>query len=1157
MPFLTLVASLGALCALAGAESRPGYYRYPALSGGTIVFTAEGDLWSVSVAGGSARRLTTSPGQERAAAISPDGRTIAFVAEYEGPDEVYTMSIEGGLPTRWTWDGSAAIVAGWTPDGRLLYRTRRYSTLPSTQLVALDLKGGREVIELAQAAEAAFLADGKTIVFTRLPFQGSWTKRYKGGEVQSLWRWTPGAEAVPLTRDYPGTSKNPMFWKGRVYFLSDRDGVMNVWSMTPDGKDLRQHTRHKDFDAQTASLADGRIAYQCGADIWLLDLKSGKDAVVPITLVSDFDQLRERWVKKPAQYLSSGHLAPDGSGMVFTVRGEVFVAPAKPGRLVRVARQPGVRFRDARYSADGKSILVMSTASGETEFWRYPANGVGRGEQLTNDAKVLRWDGVSSPDGQWLAHTNKDQQLWLLNLKTQENKKIAETRHDDFDDLKWSPDSKWLAYVETAANQFREIKVYNVETGAQTALTSDRFNSGSPAWSSDGQWLYFLSDRNLKTTVHGPWGTRQPDPHFDRTIKIYELALKKGLRSPFEPADELHPEAKPEEKPAETKPGETKPATETKPADAKDMPADKAADKDKDKPEEKPAETKPGETKPATETKPADAKDMPADKAADKDKDKPVEKGKEAIKVKVQIELDGIMARISEVPAPPGNYEDLSASAKRLCWMAEVETVPPQRALTCMDIDNKGEKPETVAADVRGYELSQDGKKLAVRKEQDFYIFDAGVKTAALGTPKALSDAKVDLSGWSFELDPKADFKQMFADAWRLERDYFYDRNMHGLDWKAVRAKYEPLAERVTERDELNDLLAQMVGELSALHIFVFGGDIRETPDPVSMGALGGLLVRDDKAGGAVVKHIYRHDPDLPNEASPLARPGVDVREGDVITMIDGADVLAAPDIGALLREKANRQMLVRVKQAQDGKTRDVLVKPMTAGEETSLRYGEWELERRHRVEQAGGGKIGYLHLRAMGSGDMERWERDYYPVFNRQGLIIDVRHNNGGNIDSWLLGKLLRKAWFYWQPRVGEPTWNMQYAFRGHMVVLVDEATASDGEAFAEGFRRLGLGKVIGTRSWGGEIWLSASNVLVDRGIATAAETGVYEPERKWLIEGHGVEPDIVVDNLPHETFGGRDAQLEAALKHLEELIQKDPRPVPAAPPYPVKAVQ
>jgi tricorn protease len=1110
--FLAFFAGVCALCALASAEGRPGYYRYPALSGKTIVFTAEGDLWSVPSEGGTARRLTTSPGQETGAAISPDGKTIALVAGYEGPGEVYTMPVEGGLPTRQTWDGGGAAVAGWTPDGRLLYRTRKFSTLPNTQLVALDLKGGREILELAQASEASYGADGKTVFFTRLAFQGSQTKRYKGGTAQNLWRWTPGAEAVPLTADYPGTSKNPMFWKGRLYFLSDRDGVMNVWSMSPDGKDLKQQTRHKDFDVQSASLSDGRIAYQCGADLWLLDLKSGKDAPVPVTLASDFDQLRERWVKNPPQYLSAGHIAPDGSAMVFTARGDVFVAPAKPGRLVRVARKPGVRFRDARFSPDGKSILVISTESGETEFWRYPANGVGAGERLTNDATVLRWDGSASPDGQWLAHTDKNQKLWLLNLKTKENKMIAQSPVGDFQDLAWSPDSQWLAFAEDAKNQMTRLKLLNAATGAITILTSDRFNSGSPAWSADGQWLYFLSDRNLKTTVFSPWGTRQPDPHFDHTVKIYQMALKTGLRSPFEPADELHPDAKTDEKKADDK-----------------------------KTDEKKPDEKAGEAKPSPDAA-KDSKDA-KEKAA---------------KVTVQIELDGIASRIQEVPAPAGNYSDLSAFAKRLCWMAESGAMPRQRALTCVDIANKGEKPEAVLNEVRGYELSQDGKKLAVRKDQDFYIFASDVKGSALGTPKAMTDAKVDLSGWSFSLDPKAEMKELFADAWRLERDYFYDPNMNGVDWKAMRAKYEPLVERVTDRAELNDLLSQLVSELSALHIFVSGGDLRRTPDTVSMGSLGAVLERDVTAGGYIVKHVYRHDPDLPNEAPPLARPGSEVREGEIIAMLDGADVLSAPDIGALLREKANKQTLLQVKNPKDGgKTRDVLVKPISVSDEFGLRYGEWELERRQKVEELGGGKIGYLHLRAMGPNDMEQFERDYYPVFDRQGLIIDVRHNNGGNIDSWLLGKLLRKAWFYWQPRVGQPSSNMQYAFRGHMVVLVDENTASDGEAFAEGFRRLGLGKVIGTRTWGGEIWLSASNSLADQGIATAAEIGVYGPEGKWLIEGHGVEPDIVVDNLPHATFGGKDAQLEAGVKLLEELLRKDPRPVPAHPAYPDKSLK
>jgi len=314
------------------------------------------------------------------------------------------------------------------------------------------------------------------------------------------------------------------------------------------------------------------------------------------------------------------------------------------------------------------------------------------------------------------------------------------------------------------------------------------------------------------------------------------------------------------------------------------------------------------------------------------------------------------------------------------------------------------------------------------------------------------------------------------------------------------------------------------------------------------------MLERDAAAGGFRVRRVYRNDPDLPAQLSPLARPGSEVLEGEVITHVDGAEALSAPEIGSLLRDKAGKQVLLRVKSAA-GATRDLVVRPIPMSQESDLRYAEWELTRRERVDEMAKGRIGYLHLRAMGTTDIAQWVRDYYPVFNRQGLILDVRHNRGGNIDSWLLGKLLRKAWFYWQPRVGNPYWNMQYAFRGHMVVLVNERTASDGEAFAEGFRRLGMGKVIGTRTWGGEIWLSSSNFLADRGIATASETGVYGPEGQWLIEGHGVDPDFVVDNLPNETFNGRDAQLEAAVRHLEELIKKDPRPVPPAPKHPTKS--
>jgi tricorn protease len=1082
--------------------TRPGYYRFPAIHGDTVIFTAEGDLWTVSIQGGPARRLTSNPGQETHAAISPDGKTVAFSAEYEGPTDVYTMPVDGGLPQRRTWD-AGAIVAGWTPDGRVLFRTRRYSTLPDPKLVAIDSNGNREVFPLSQASQGSFTPDGKTLFFTRLPWQGSNTKRYQGGSVENIWRYDAGSEAVLLTGDYAGTSRNPMFWNGRVYFLSDRDGTMNVFSMDAQGHDVKQHTHHRGFDVQTASLSNGRIVYQCGADLWLLDLNTNQDAVIPITLVSDFDQLRDHWVKKPIQFLSMAHIAPDGSAAVFTARGEVFTLPAAAtGRIVKVAGNSGIRYRQARYTPDGKSIIALSTETGETEFWKYPANGEGKPEQLTKDARVLRWEGVPSPDGHWLAHHDKDQQLWLFDLKTKTDKKIAQSLNDDFNDLNWSPDSQWLAYVETADNTFRQIKVLNANTGEIHTLTSDRYNSLNPVWSSDGKWLYFLSDRALKTVIPAPWGPRQPDPFFDRSMKVYELALTTGLRSPFAPVDELHPE-----QPAKTE--------ETKPSKTSD--------------DKKEAELK----KAGEEKKPGEEKKAP-----------PV----------VNIDFTDISARLNEVPVPAGNFSRLVASEKRLCWLDSTAEAEPKHNLQCVDIANKGEAPETVWADVKAYELSLDRKKFLVWKGDDFYILDSDAKPATIADAKVIGKAKIDMARWVILTNPRAEFREMFLDAWRLERDYFYDRNMHGLDWPKVRDRYLPLVDRVADREELNNLIAQMVGELSALHIFVVGGDARKPADQVDIASLGATLRRDEKSGGYIVDHIYLHDPDLPNQAPPLAKPDSVVKEGEVILSIDGDDTLGVTDERALLRGKAGRKVLLHVKNAS-GQVRDVLVTPVSEDDERKLGYSEWEYSRRLKVEANSQGQIGYVHLRAMGSGDIEQWVRDFFPVYDRQGLIIDVRHNGGGNIDSWILGKLLRKAWFYWQPRIGHPVWNMQYAFRGHIVVLCDQDTGSDGEAFTEGIRRLGIGKIIGMRTWGGEIWLSFSNFLADEGIASAAEVGVYGPEGKWLIEGHGVDPDIVIDNLPHATFAGSDAQLDAALQLLKDEIQKDPRPVPQHPPYPNKS--
>ncbi len=1070
------LAALTVASTVLNAQGTLGFYRFPALSGDTIVFAAEGDLWKVSVAGGVAQRLTTHHSEETNPIISPDGQTLAFTARYEGPAEVYTMPLSGGVPVRRTYEAETSVATTWTPDGQLVYGTVHYSTVPKPMLVRLNLADGtRSLVPLATATEASYDASGNTVYFVRPAYHNNVTKRYTGGTARDVWKFQQGAaEAVELTGDFSGESHSPMWWNGRVYFVSDRDGTMNIWSMDESGGDLRQHTQHSGWDVKNPSLSQGRIVYQLRVDLRVYDIASSQDSEIPITLASDFDQMREKWIKNPMQYLTSVHIHPEGESVVLTARGRVFVAPVGNGRLVRASRKDSVRFRDVVFMPDG-SLLGLSDETGELEFVRIPANGVGNDERLTNDGTILRFQGVPSPDGKWVAYDDNNSDLWILNVETGEQRGISESR-EGIGDFAWSPDGRWLAYTMTAMNLFRQIKLYNVDDGTTVPLTSDRVNSFSTAWSPKGDFLYFLSDRNLRSLVGSPWGTRQPEPYFDKPIEIFEVPLQKGLRSPFKPDDELA----------------------------------------------------------ATDERGSGADDR-GDSGSQSEEVEPI-----------QIDTDGLMFRVRQVPVPSGNYSSLSANETALFWRARESGPSADTHLMALKIDNDDVEPVTVVEDVGNFDLSMDGKKLLVRKGNNLYVIDA--KPAKTND---FNDSRVDLSGWTFAIDVRDDWRQIFIDAWRLERDYFYDPNMHGVDWDAALAKYLPLVDRVTTRNELSDIIGRFVGELSALHTSVRGGDLRSGQDNVSVASLGARLFRAPDAGGYRIDYIYQSDPDYPDEMSPLADPYLGVKEGDVIEAVNGVGVLDVPDIGALLRNQQGKQVLLSVRS--DNESRDVIVVP--TANESNLRYSDWEYTRRQTVEQDGEGTIGYVHLRAMGGGNITEWYRQFYPIFNRQGLIIDVRHNRGGNIDAFILEKLIRQAWMYWQGRVGQPTWNMHYAFRGHMVVLVDQETASDGEAFADGFRRLGLGPVIGVRTWGGEIWLSSSNRLSDGGLARAPMTGVYGPEGEWLIEQIGVIPDMVVDNLPHATFNGSDAQLDAAIEYLKQQIELDPRAVPPPPAFPDKS--
>lgn len=1050
------------------AQGFKGYYQFPTIHNETILFCAEGDIWKVSLNGGLAQRLTTHPGEESYPRISPDGKTLAFSASYEGPTEVYTMPVTGGLPVRWTYEADASIVTNWTPEGELVYTTSAYSTLPDKQTLKINLETKVfDQVPLSQASEASYNDPGNTVFFVRPAYHNNVTKRYMGGTARKIWKYTEGdKEAVQISDEYKGGSHHPMWWNKRVYFISDRDGIMNIWSMTEEGEDYQQHTRQTDFDVRYASMDKGRIAYHVGADLWLYDISAGTEKKLDITLASDMDQMREKWVKNPEQYITSVHAHPTGEKVVITARGRVFVAPAGSGRLVQLSRKEGVRYRDAVFSSDGEDILTLSDESGEFEFMQIPSSGLGDHKSLTSNGEILRFTATPAPDGMYIAFTDLNSDLWLMDKEGKKQKKISTTR-EGIRGVSWSPDSKWIAFSEIANNTFARIILYGLEKGEHIELTTDRANSTNPVWSPDGKWIYFISDRNFQSLVGSPWGSRQPEPYFDRKEKIYHIPLQSGTRSPFKPDDELYKTGK----------------------------------------------------------KP-DIKD-----------------------VVVKIDAENIESRLMEVPLAPGNYRSLSVNNDAIYFLSSTGSGRGSKTNLVLFRTANTSKSETVMLEgVRSAEMTSDGKKLLVSKDNNFYIIKAGTSPV-----NKLNDAKVDLSGWTFKMDTREDWRQLFTDAWRMERDYFYDPNMHNIDWDGMYQKYLPLVDRITTRAELNDLIGRYVGELSVLHTSVRGGDVRTGTDNVSIAGLGAKFKRDDKAGGFKIEYIYKADPDYPDGISPLADPGLKVKEGDILTHINGDPTLSEVHPGALLRNQAGKQVHLRLISMATKQPYEFVVKCM--GRESGLRYSDWEYSRRLEVEDKGEGQIGYVHLRAMGSGDIAQWYRDFYPVFDRQGLIVDVRHNRGGNIDSFILEKLLRKAWFYWQYRSKKPAWNMQYAFRGHIVVLCDQNTASDGEAFSDGFRRLGLGKVIGMRTWGGEVWLGSQNRLSDNGLARAPMNGVYGPEREWLIEGVGFIPDIEVDNLPYSTFNGSDAQLDAAIEHLKKLIEDDPRDIPPHPPYPDKS--
>lgn len=1058
------------------AAAAPGYFRDPAIHGDTVVFVAEGDLWRVSARGGQAVRLTTHPALESQPVFSPDGASIAFAASYDGVPAVYVMPLAGGEPKRLSFDGGRVWLAGWTPGGEVAFASD-YLVGPGMSRVLRSVDPKTGVVRdwpLADARELALDADGRTAWFTRfgLAVSGDHAVGYRGGAMAQLWRWEVdgGREAVRIAEGLGANVEQPMWWQGRLYVVSDAGGRANLWTMGPDGGNPQALTQYTDFDVRSARLGDGRIVYQLGADLHVYDIAGGNDRTLSIRLDSDFLQRRERFLDEPLEWLASA--APDAEGRraVLTARGHGLVAGTGKLRRAALAAPAHARLRAAEFASDGKSVFAITDVAGGSEIRRYAADGSGTGEVLLADEGTHRWRLWPSPDGRWLAHADKRGRLSLLDLKTGVNRMLDESPYGDDDaygDVAWSADGRHLAWSRPDSTMQRaQLFIAEAAGGDPQVLTSDRYESFSPAFSPDGRWLWFLSNRNFRATPGAPWGDRNLGPMFDRRAQVFALALQPGLRLPFLAADELG---------------------------------------------------------------------SGTDDEAAEDKGKAGGKGKAA----AGVHFAGLAERLFETGIEPGNYEALAATAERLYFLDRAAGSWGRADLRTVEIKPGKTRPETFRGGLREYRLSADGKRLLLvtaGDEPELLLVDAGAKA-----PEKMDDAQVRLDGWRLAIKPVDEWQQMFDDAWRMHRAFSFDPAMRGADWNAVRARFAPLVERVTDRWELDDLLGQMSAEHGILHSQVRGGEYREDPAAPEAAFLGARL--EAAPGGVRIAHILRTDPELPAERAPLAQPGVDAAEGDLITAVNGRAVASPGEVALALRAQAGEQ--VRLELRRGATSRPVIVRPVDAARDEALRYSDWVEGKRARVEEAGGGRIGYLHLYAMIPRDIASFAREFYAQYQREGLIIDVRRNRGGNIDSWVIEKLLRRAWAFWQPPHGTPETNMQQAFRGHVVVLADEFTYSDGETFTAGIKALKVAPVIGHATAGAGVWLSDRNRLADGGLARVAETGQFDvASGRWLVEGRGVSPDVEVENLPWATARGEDAQLEAAIARLQEELRAAPVP-------------
>jgi tricorn protease len=1093
--FALLATALLATAAIA----KPGYLGDPDLYADQVVFVAEDDLWLANLDGSDVHRLTTYVGRESAPAFSPDGKWLAFTGHYDGNRDVYVMPVAGGEPRRLTWHPGNDAVLGWTPDGeQILFASARQHPHGNVEVFTVPFAGGDpQVIPIGRANYFDIDPESGRYAFTRTG-RSVTRKRYRGGTAADIWVGDPRRADYVKVTDFDGSDIYPMWHKGRIYFLCDQGGTMNIWSMKADGSDRQRHTNLGKWDAGTPGMGpDGRIVFTLAGDVHVFDPASGHERKVDIDLPSERILTRVRY-PEPDRYLTGFALSPDGERLAIVTRGEVFSVPVEEGVTLSVTRGSGAREKGVGFGAKGKRVVYVTDASGEEEI--VTADAWGRGETKdVRKAKKSHWlfAPMWSPDGKWIAYADQTHTLYVVEADGGSPQEVDRSDQQEIRQYVWSPDGRWLAYMKVNRVEIGSIFIYDTVDGVTHQVTSWNTDDDSPAWDPDGRYLYFLSQRFVNPLI----GIRDFESVMFDATKLYMLLLRPDVENPFAKIAGMPP----------------------KDEDGK---ADK--EKDKDKAEEKKDEGKEDEGK------------------EDEEKLEPVE-----------IEFDGLADRLLELSVDAGQYRSLAATADKVFYVswpleglsADIDfSNEPEPKGTLMAFDLEEEEASTFVSGISAYELQAKGGKLVFMKSRgDLYV----VGTAA--APGDLSDSKVSLDGIVLELDPREEWRQIFMEGWRNMRDFYWDASMSGVDWEAIRDQYAELLPRIATRDDLRDLIYEMIGELATSHTYTWGGDQgRRVPGRVA-GLLGAELVRDGDAYR--VERIYRGDA-ADRIRSPLDEPGVDVKEGDYILVVNRQPFRENQPFSASLDNLAGKEVVLTVNDEPVQKdARDVVVEPMGPGSEAQLRYADWVRRCREQVAEQTDGRIGYIHLPDMAGRGLIQFDTWFYPQLDKEGMVVDMRWNAGGFVSQMIVSRLLREVIWFSRSRGGGVYTYPDRLLNGPFVVLVNEHSGSDGD-FGPAAIQLVLGDkapVIGKRSWGGVIGIRGDKLLVDGGMETQPEFAPWRRSRGgWFLENRGVEPQIEVENLPQHIARGIDDQLDRGIQEVMKLHEEYPPEKPDFGPAP-----